>query len=209
MFGWGKRSQEGGDAHQWDSHLSERYENQDGYTQSNNIRNENMAYEQTYRAKPISRDLILRWEDRLGPNSSAAQKQSFSFNLPRDINGFDVMSLTHASYNTDWFVNMGAVLCIGMDPIRASATITSADNTGLREFIPVFAVTNVGRQFGGSNIEAPSNYYNYMHQPTASIRNTDLTNITISLGDESLELFQVNPVPPVTPFHCTLVFHLE
>lgn len=208
MFAWGKQSQDGV-VHQWDSHLSERYQNQDGYTQSNVRDNENMGYEPTYRAKPIPRNLILRWEDRTAPSSADSQKQSFSFNLPREINGYNTMTLTHASYNPNWFVNMGALLCIGMDPIKTSASITSLDNKGIRKFIPVFSVTNEGLQFGQPNFARGCNYPNSFFQSSVNVRDMDLTNITVYLGDESFQSFTINPVPPLSPFYCTLVFHLE
>lgn len=210
MFGWGKRSQDGEDVHQWDSELSQRYGNQDGYTRSNAVDNEDMKYEPTYRAKPIPRTLVLRWEDRLAPSSAAQQKTTFSFNLPREINGYNTMTLVHASYNPNWFVTMGALLCIGMDPIKTSAAITSFDNKGVRGFIPVFCTGNLGPQFGQPNFARTSNWINLMHtDAVVNIRDMDLTSMTIYLGDESLETYQVNPVPPIDPFYCTLTFRLE
>lgn len=201
----------GGASGHWDKELAQRYDDQRGYAQANMADNENVPYEPTYRAKPIPKTLILRWEDRLAPSSATDQKTRFSFQLPREINGYDTMTLISANYNPAWFQNMGAVLCIGLDPIKTSAAITSADSTGARAFIPVFSVPNVGVEFGQTNFQRTPNYINYYttENSSVSVRDLDLSRMTVYLGDESLQTFTLQAVPPVSPYWCTLVLKLE
>lgn len=177
-----------------------------------------VPYQTTYKAKPGPRTLILRWQDATwkAPRiDNKAQYSHFSFNLPRDVNGYNTIELTGLNYNNQFFLATGAFLMIGIPEITTAAAITSADSTGERRFIPTFVLPNLDMLIDPTNTTqtSPCQYPLVLPPQTTSkvnIRDMDLTKMTIMLGDESFDFLNVagGSLDP-DDYFLTLVFHLE
>lgn len=194
----------------WNAVLSARADKSSGYVAANSEGNEDMAYEPTYRAKPIPKTLVLRWQDASSYGSGNDRYTRFGFNLPREVNGYNTLSLLSLGLDTAYYSAMGALLCVGIQEISTSALITSADRTGSRAFLPTFVVPNMGPFLQDPTNTARSPSYVSLQRPSpcVSVRGLDLTAMTVTLGDDSFQPLTLQSSLPGN-FWCTLEMRLE
>lgn len=176
---------------------------------SNNPQNEETPYQPVYRAKPLSRTIMLRWQDRNADGGGALQYSNFSFNT-RDLDGFNTLRLMSVSFNPNYFSNIGAYVCVGISQVNSATAVTSADTNGTKQLSPTFIVPNSGLLYAASaNIVRNPNWVNlsgFDEGAATNVRGLDMTNFTVLLGDENLKPYTYNSYAGADVYYCTLVF---
>lgn len=189
----------------WGEVMKEGYDVVKGFQEANKLTNEEQGYEMTYRAKPIPRTLLLRWEDRYSADSGNGQYTRFSFKLPTEINNYDSMSLLQICFNADYFTLTNKhFIVLGIEGFNAGSPLTSADANGKKRFMPTWIVpdqTSSTLQFQNSN--------SFLDAAKLSIRDRDLRDITLNLGNEDLARNTVVGLLPGPAFYCNMLFYLE
>lgn len=206
----------------WNEVLEEKVAAVRGYTEANDRMVEGVPFEQSFRAKPIPKLLLLRWQDRTndaGTNTSNAfhQYNRFGWNLPEAIwNGFDTMTYFLCTMNDTFYLpstNSG-LLGIQVNVNKAmlgSGIITSADNkSGAKMVSPTFLVPNVGNSVQPVSTNFAQGCPYPINSPwSTNIRGQPLTNIELTLTDENLAPLPFNTGSPTNPYFFNLCLLLQ
>ncbi len=197
----------------WNSTLMKRDADTHGWEEANDVRQENMSYEMTFRSKPIPRTVLLRWEDRYpAPDSAAfpATRTTFSFKLPFDVNKFNTMKLLASNYNYLYFQNQGSFQVISIPELTTASPMVSKQGgvqptfivpnglaTSPNAFTTEFARTNAYV----SQDDMPSN--------TVNCRGRELYTLTFILADETLNVLTQKGVLPGSTYYANFLLQFE
>lgn len=210
----------GPQADSWNSQLIKSYENNKGYAEANDRRNENLPWEPTFKAKKLPRQMLLRWQDRSFDSGSTLtntfnQLNQFGWNLNEIIEGYDTLTLYSITLNMAWFTQFGYYIGVQMqagNEVLSAQMITSADFKSAAKMVqPTWmAVNNAG---AGT---VPVNNTSNMGTPqpinsvwAASVRNKRFSSITVTLCDEGLKPLTYIGSTPGTAYEVNMLLLLQ
>jgi len=198
----------------FDDKLKELAFQQSGLTSANAIQNENLAYEPTYRAKPIPKLLHLSWEDRdFYDTAINGQYTNFGWRLSPDLfKGFNTITMVGATYNPEFFVNMGAYFVLAIQGVTTQTIYSTATAKGRMKITPTFMVPSQASLY-----QTTAGYDRFpvwvqqdaVRASAVSIRNLNPEEFNVSIGDENMERFTLTGSVPGSEFYCELLFLLE
>jgi hypothetical protein len=191
---------------EWNETLKDWDKETTGWKDANELLQEDMNYEMTYRNKPIPRSLLVRWEDRYPANTGNSSYTHFAWKLPVDLKDYNYMTLLAINYNLDYFENMGSFVNVGIEELNAGRPVL----TGSSQFIPTFVVPSMVAN-GSAPFLRENSYVCQSRMPSnrVNIRCRDVTQLTVNLGDETGNRLDVVAVLPGSDYYCNLLLYLE
>jgi hypothetical protein len=205
----------------WSDTLLERVQQVKGYTEANDRRVEDIAFERTFRAKPLPRAMLLSWADRNMDGGATLtnmfnQLNQFGWNLPEAVrNGYDTMTFFWYNMNNSWFATSTTAGMCGMElkvnnSFLGSGIITSKDLKGNKIVNPTWVLPNA------SATVQPNAINNYQGNPqpinspfSVSIRGLDLSNLSVRLCDETLTPLTYVGTTPGSTYYFNLYLLLQ